>query len=238
VNSPQQIARIGGALYLVTFITSFPALFLKGPVLNDAEFILGSGGDTGILFAGFLEVILALACIGTAVVLFPIAQRQSEIAALGFVGSRILEAAVIMIGVTSLLAVVTLRQDLAGTAGTDAASLIAVGAALVAIHDWSFLLGPGVLPVVNALCLGYVMYRSKLVPRVIPLMGLIGAPLLAASTTATMFGIYDQVSLLAAIAVLPLAAWELSLGIWLVVKGFRPEALAQLDSVESRAMAA
>jgi hypothetical protein len=234
----QQVARIAGALYLVTFVTSIPALALKGPVLNDPNFILGSGGDSGVLWAGFLEVILALACIGTAVVLFPVVRGQSEAAALGFVSARVLEAAIIMIGVLSLLAVVTLRHDAASAAGTDAASLVTIGAALVAVHDWSFLLGPGLLPAVNALCLGYVMYRSGLVPRVIPVMGLIGAPLLAASATATLFGAYDQVSLLAGIAVLPIALWELSLGIWLVARGFHPQAVVRLRPVDRTEVAA
>jgi hypothetical protein len=224
----RKVALIAGTLYLVTFVTSIPALVLKGPVLNDPNFIIGSGSHTGVLWAGFLEVVLALACIGTAVVLFPVARRQSEVAALGFVSARVLEAAIIIVGVLSLLSVVSLRQDLAGAVGPDTPSLVAIGASLVTIHNWAFLLGPGLIPAVNALCLGYVMYRSGLVPRGIPLMGLIGAPLLMASATATLFGLYEQVSPLSAIAALPIALWELSLGIWLVVKGFRPQAIAQL----------
>ena len=116
----------------------------------------------------------------------------------------------------------TLRQDLAGAAGADAASMILTGNALVAVHDWTFLLGPGLMPAVNALLLGYLLYRSGLVPRIIPLMGLIGAPLLLASATATMFGAYEQVSAMSVIATLPIFFWELSLGVWLVVKGFKP----------------
>jgi hypothetical protein len=122
----------------------------------------------------------------------------------------------------SLLSVVTLRQDLAGAAGADAASLVTTGNALVAIHDWTFLLGPGVMPGVNALLLGYLMYRSGLVPRVIPLTGLVGAPLLLAAATATMFGINEQSSMWSGIATAPIFAWERSLGVYLVVKGFKP----------------
>lgn len=224
----RRLALIAGVLYLVTFVTSIPALLLKAPVLNDPDFVLGAGGHGGVLWAGFLEVLLALACIGTAVVLYPVARRQSETAALGFVGARVLEAAVILVGVFSLLAVVTLRQDLAGNAGADQGALLAAGAALVAVHDWTFLLGPGLIPAVNALCLGYVLYRSGLVPRIIPALGLIGAPMLALSVTATLFGAWDQVSVFSTIATLPIALWELSLGIWLVAKGFDPQALARL----------
>jgi hypothetical protein len=134
----------------------------------------------------------------------------------------VFEAGAILIGIVSLLSVVTLRQDLAGTGGADTASLLTTGSALVAIHDWAFLLGPGVLPGVNALLLGYLMYRSGLVPRFIPVMGLIGAPLILAAGTATLLGFTEQVSVWTGIATAPIFAWELSLGVWLVVKGFKP----------------
>ncbi len=237
MRSAQRTARIAGALYLVTFATSIPALLLKGPVLDDPHFILGSSSEHGVLWAGFLEVILAIACVGTAVVLYPIARRQSETAALGFLAARVLEAAIIVVGVISLLSIVTLRQQMAGVAEVDEAALVTLGAGLVAIHDWTFLLGPGLIPAVNALCLGYVMYRSRLIPQVIPLVGLIGAPLLAVSATATLFGLYDQVSPYAAIAALPIAFWELSLGIWLVTMGFRADALAKLVEADRHEMA-
>jgi hypothetical protein len=228
MSSARRLARIAGVLYLVTFVTSIPALLLKAPVLNHPDFVLGARGDRGVMWAGFLEVILALACIGTALALYPVARRQSEPAALGFVAARVLEAAVLVVGMISLLSVVTLRQDLAGATAADAVALVATGTALVAVHDWTFLLGPGLIPAVNALFLGWVLYQSALVPRIIPAMGLAGAPLLAASATATLFGGYHQVSVLSAIAALPIALWELSLGIWLVAKGFRPQALERL----------
>lgn len=222
MTSLRKTALIAGGLYLITFIASIPAVFLLAPVLDNPDYIVSSGSDTRVLWGGFLDLINALACIGTAVVLFPVVKRQNEAAALGFVTARMFEAAVIVIGVVSLLSVVTLRQNLAGAAGTDTASLVTVGTALVAIRDWTFLLGPSLIPGVNALLLGYLMYRSGLVPRVIPVLGLIGAPLLLASATATMFGVIDGVSAWSAIATVPIFLWELSLGVWLVVKGFKP----------------
>jgi hypothetical protein len=164
--------------------------------------------------------------------LFSVARRHNEAAALGFVASRVLEAAVIVVGVISLYSVVTLRQDLAGATGADEAALATAGRTLVVVHDWTFLFGPGLMAGVNALLLGSVLYRSGLVPRVIPLLGLIGAPLLLASSIATMFGLWDQVSAVALIATLPVAAWELSLGLWLVVKGFTPSRVAADASSE------
>lgn len=218
----RRTAFVAGALYLVTIATSIPALALYGPVLNHPGYVVGSGADSRILWGALLEVVMALAAIGTAVTLFPVLKRQHEAVALGFVTSRVVEAGIIILGVVSLLSVVTLRQDLAGTAGGDPSSAIVAGRSLVAIHDWTFLLGPGLMPAVNALCLGYLLYRSRLVPRAIPTLGLAGAPLLIASAVATFFGAYSQISPLSALAALPVGLWEASLGVWLVWKGFRP----------------
>jgi Domain of unknown function (DUF4386) len=216
MDTLRKTAFIAGALYLITFATSIPARLLYGPVRNDPNYILGPGADAQVLFAGFLDVVLALACIGTAVVLYPVVKRQNEGVALGFVGTRVLEAAIIVAGVVSLLSVVTLRQAGAGPDG------LVTGQALLAMYDWTFLFGPGFMAAVNALLLGSLMYRSGLVPRIIPLVGLIGAPLLLASDTAVMFGLWEQFSLPAGIATLPVALWEFSLGVYLVVKGFKP----------------
>jgi hypothetical protein len=217
MDSLRKTALIGGGLYLITFVSSIPAWFLLAPVLDNPDYILGSGSDTQVLLGCFLDLINAFACIGTAVALYPVVKRQNGSAALGFVTSRAMEAAIIVIGVVSLLTVVTLRQDLAGTAGADAASLVTTGQSLVATRDWTFLLGPDLMAGINALLLGTLMYRSRLVPRLIPLMGLIGGPLLIAASVAIFFG----ASSLLLIAAIPVALWEFSLGVYLVVKGFR-----------------
>lgn len=214
-------AAIAGALYLLTFATSIPALILKGPVIGDPAFVLGSDGRASVLWSGALELLLAVACVGTAVVLFSVVRRYGEAAALGFLSARVLEAAFIVIGVLCLFAVLSLRDV---RADVDPEALVAVAHGLVAVHDWTFLLGPGLIPAINALCLGTVLYRARLVPRTIPVLGLVGAPLLVASATATAAGAFDQVSVWAAIAALPIAAWELSLGLWLVGKGFDADA--------------
>ncbi len=216
-------ARLAGALYLLTFASSIPALPLLGPVLDDPAYVLGPGADGSVVAGALLDLVNALACIGTAVVLFGVVKRWGEHLALGFLASRVLEAAVIAVGVVSLLAVVTMRQ--AGPAtGTDGTALVAVAQGLVAVRDWTFLLGPGVLAGVNALLLAPLMLRSGLVPRAIPLAGLVGAPLLLASDVLTMVGLNEQLSVLSAVAVAPIFLWELSLGLWLLVRGFRPAA--------------
>jgi hypothetical protein len=222
----RRTAMIAGGLYLLTFASSIPArFFFLDPVLSDPGYIVGSGADTRVLVGGLLDMVNALACIATAVVLFRVVKRQSETLALGFVASRLLEAAIISIGVVSLFAVVTLRQDLAGTAGAEDASLVTVGTSLVAVYEWTFLFGPNFMAAVNALLLGTLMYRSRLVPRAIPLMGLIGAPLLLASVTGIVFGTHELDAGLHVLAAAPIAVWELSLGVYLVVRGFKPSPL-------------
>ena len=216
--TPDRKTALGaGVLYLLTFV-SIPTLALYAPV-HDPNYIVGPGPDTGVFFGGILEIIVALAGIGTAVALFPVVKRQNEGVALGFVGSRVLEAATIFAGVASLLSVVTLRQ--AG-AGADA---LVTDRALVAMYDRMFLIGQSFFPAVNAVLLGSLLYRSRLVPRVLPLLAFVGVPLLLGSDVAVLFGLIGRSSSPAALAALPIALWEFSLGVWLVVKGFSPSPL-------------
>jgi uncharacterized protein DUF4386 len=222
MDSNRRTALIVGWLFIVTFVTSIAAqLFLYTDVL-DAGFITGPGGDNRVFLGALLEMILIIANVGTAIALFSILRRQHEGLALGYVAARVVECVFIAIGLISLLAVVTLRQDLAGT-GADAGGLDAVGRALVAVHDWSFLFGPGfIVGVGNGLILGYLMYRSGLVPRPMAMLGLIGGPILCLAAVAVLFDVFEAGSAWQALATAPEFVWELSLGIYLVVKGFRP----------------
>ena len=231
MTSLRKIALVAGVFYLITFI-SIPTLALYGPVKDHRDWILSSGGHTGVLVGGVLEVIVALAGIGTAVTLYPVVKRQNEGLALGFVTSRVLEAGIIFTGVFSLLSLVTVQQNLDGAAGAQAASLVTTGASHVAVYDWTFLLGQSLMPAINALLLGTLMYRSRLVPRIIPVIGLIGAPLQLIAVFATLSGNIEHTSALAHLAALPVAAWELSLGLWLVVKGFSPCPITAAMDVE------
>ena len=172
--------------YLITFI-SIPTLALYGPVKNHRDWILSSGSHTGVLVDGFLEVIMALACIGTAVTLYPVLKRQNEGVALGFVAARVLEACLIFTGVIGLLSLVTLRQDLGGRR-RNAAALVTTAASHVAVYNCTILLSQTLMPGINALLLGSLLYRSRLVPRVSPVLGLIGGPLLIVAVFATLLG--------------------------------------------------
>jgi hypothetical protein len=226
--NPQTIGRVTGVLFLITYATSIPAVFLYGPLLDDPRYILGGGAaDNSVSLGALLELILIIANIGSAVVLWPVAKRVNEILALGFVTARVMESVFIAVGLLSLLSVVTLRQEAA--AGADGGSLVAVGQALVAIHGWTFLLGPGfVVGVGNGLILGYLMYRSGLLPRAMAILGLIGGPVLLARFVGILFGVFEPGSVLGSLMVAPEFLWELSLGIWLTVRGFNPSALASL----------
>jgi hypothetical protein len=216
-------ARIAGIFFVATFL-SIAALPLYDSVLNNHSFIVGAGGDTRVQLGAIAEIITAIAGIGTAVALYPILRRQSEGLALGYVTLRVVESALITVGIVSLLALVTLRQDLAGNA-TDRASLILNGRSLVAVHDATFLLGPAFCAAIgNGLMLGYMMFRSGLVPRRFAQFGMLAGSLALLTALLVLFGAYDQVSNTSGILTLPEAVWELSLGIYLIVKGFRPDA--------------
>jgi hypothetical protein len=217
-------ARIAGIFFVVTFI-SIAALPLYNSVLHHHGFIVGAGGDTRVQLGALAEIITAIAGIGTAVTLYPILRRQSEGLALGYVTLRVVESTIITVGIVSLLAVVALRKDLAG-GGTDHASLILNGRSLVALHDATFLLGPAFCAAIgNGLMLGYLMLRSGLVPRRFALFGMAAGSLALLTALLVLFGAYDQVSGRAAVLTFPEAAWELSLGIYLIAKGFRSDAI-------------
>jgi hypothetical protein len=225
MSSARKIALVAGLLMIITFITSIPAqLALYHPLLSDpAKYMHGVGADPAVSLGALLEVILVIANVGTAVVLYPIVKRQNEIAALAFITERVLESVAIMIGFLSLLAAVTLRQGGAGAGGANTAALITTGKSLVAIHDWTFLLGPGLLDGLGTgLLLGYLMYTSGLMPRGLALLGIIGGPLLTASGIVVLFGGLDAGSAGQFIATIPEILWELSVGIYLTFKGFKP----------------
>jgi hypothetical protein len=218
----RKVALAGGVLYLITFAASLPQLkTFKHLIDNPAGFISTPGSNAAVLWGSLLDVITALAGIGTAIVLYPVTRRISRTAGIGFVASRIVEATMIFVGVLGVLSVVTLKAHYAGATGGQADSLRVTGEALVAIRQWTFLLGPGLIAGINALFLGYVMYRGKLVPRIIPTIGLIGAPIIIMSAISTMFGGWAQTSAVAFVCGLLDVIWELSLGIYLTFKGFK-----------------
>ena len=221
MSPSRQTALIAGIWFALTFVFSIPALLLYDPVLNNTNYILSAGHDTRIEFGAFLEVLLALSGIATAVVFYPVLRRQNRAVALGYIGSRTIESAMILVGVIAVLSVVTLRKDVGGAGATDPATLEIAGRTLVAVKDWTFLFGPAFCSGVgNGVLLGYLMYKSRLLPRRLALFGLIGGPISAAGATAVLFGAWDQTDAIQFILTLGEIIWEAGLSIWLIVKGF------------------
>jgi hypothetical protein len=213
----RKTALVAGVLYLLTFAGSILAALLLDPVFTNPNYIVRAGADMPLRFAAVFELVNALTCIGTAVALFSVVKRQHEGLALGFVTTRMFEAAVLAVGIVSLLSIVTLRQ--AAVASGDTASFVPVGQALVAVRDWSVAIGPGMASL-NALMFGTLLYRSRLVPRAIPALGLVGAPLFISFVIGTMLGITGPGTVWQGIAVAPFFIWELVVGLWMTFKGF------------------
>ena len=218
----RKISLTAGLLYLLTFV-SIPTLALYGPV-KSAHFITGSGSDTGAIVSAILEVIVALAGIATAVVLFPLLKKQNESMALGLVASRVLEASSIFVGTVFIMAIVTLHQTNAGS------SALTISHTLSILHDRMFLQSQSFLPAINDLLLGILLYKSRLVPRGLSMIGIFGAFTLLAGYLVVMFNGAPQHGAVAGLAGVLVALFEFSLGVWLVVKGFNPKAVAVLES--------
>ncbi|MFI8339314.1 DUF4386 domain-containing protein [Streptomyces sp. NPDC085639] len=220
MSSTRRTAVVAGVLFLVTEVAAIAGLALYRPVLHDAAYVVGPGADTRVFLGALCEFVLALAVTGTGAVLYPVLRRRNEGAAVGYVCGRLLEAAVILVGIIGVLSVVTLRRQAEGAAGgADGPSLITAGRALVAVHDWTFLFGPNFVLGANTLVLATLMYTARLVPRPLAVLGLVGGAMICASATAVLFGVYEQVSVAGSLAALPVFAWEVTLAVRLLRKG-------------------
>ena len=228
MSSMRKTALVAGILYLITFI-SVATLTLYSPVLNDPAYILSSGSDAALRWGALIEVIVALAGIGAAITLYPVVRRQNEAVALGFVTTRVIEGAMLLTGVVSLLSLASLHQ-VGAAAGGDSTALLTSGASFVGTYNAAFLIGGTLMPAMNALLLGYLMYRSSLVPRLIPAIGLVGGVLMTSSVIGQILGINEKISVWSLIALLPIFLWELSLGLYMAIKGFRNDAPLMVEA--------
>lgn len=226
MTSFRKTALVGGILYLVTFVGSIPAAILVGPALEPG-YVTGTGADQQVTLGLVLELVNVFGCIGCAVALFSVIRREHEGLAVGYLATRTFEAVTITVGVLSLLALLTLRQQ--GAASGDAASLVPVSSALVAVRQWAMTIGPN-MAAFNALMLGTALYRARLVPRAIPALGIIGAPILITYVAGTILGLTGPGTIFQGIAVMPFFIWELVLGLWLTFKGFNEHSRLGLAS--------
>jgi hypothetical protein len=229
MTSFRKTALVGGILYLVTFIGSIASAMLVGPALNDPAYVLGAGVDQQIGLAAIGELVNVFALIGCGIAFFSVIRKVHEGLAIGYLATRLFEGAIITVSVISLLSIVTIRQQVA--AGADGAGLAPVAAALVAIRNWAIVIGSNMAPF-NALMLGTALYRARLVPRAIPALGLVGAPILITFVMGMMLGVAQVGTPFHVVAVLPFFIWELVLGLWLTFKGFNessPIAVAERE---------
>ncbi|MBA3290644.1 MAG: DUF4386 domain-containing protein [Actinobacteria bacterium] len=228
----QKTARMFGWLFIATFITGIAAkvLFVNGlgGTFSELRFIPGAVSENIVYLGAILEFGVIVTNIATAVVLYPIVKRLSERVALGYVTARIMESAFILVGLMSIISMVSVSNALAGATGAEATALAVQGDSLAATYDWAFLFGPGlVVGFGNGLMLGYLMYRSGLVPRRMAMLGLIGGPMLIASFVLILFGVYENGSGPAFLMALPEIVWEASLGIYAAWKGFKPSPITR-----------
>jgi hypothetical protein len=217
MDPTRKTAILVGALFLTTEVGAIVGRLLYSPVLNTPDFVLGTGTVTPVLIGVLFEVVLITAVVGTGVAAYPVLRRHSEGLALAYVAARIVEAAIIAVGTLSLLTVLMLRQQ--PSEGNDAA-METVASALLALQDGTLLFGPGFALGVGSILLAALMYTSRLVPRPLAILGLVGGVAITASTVAVIFGLYGQFSSVGLLAALPVFAWELALALWLIIKGF------------------
>lgn len=230
INIYRGHAIIIGILFLVTDITAIVGLLLYQPLLSNPQFITSAGvNPTSILIGTFLEIILAASAAGTAVVLYPILKKQNQSLALGYVVFRAIESIIILVGVMCILAVLTLRMEFLAVGG-DAVIYQTVGKALVFLQKWTFIFGPNIILPINATILGYILFKSKLVPRVISSLYLFDGPILFIASMLILFGSYPQTSTFAIIIAMPLLAFEVAFSLYLIIKGFNRSALETLEN--------
>ncbi|MDQ0874516.1 hypothetical protein QFZ77_003175 [Paenibacillus sp. V4I3] len=236
MNTNKKSALIVGILFILAAVTAIIGLILYDPILNGPDYLMeGSKHANQVILGALMELMLVVSAVGTATTMFPILRKYNETIALWHLCFRFLEAIIITIGIISVLSLLTLSREFAAAAAPDTASFQASGILLKAVHDWTFLLGPLFMLGINTMLYSYIFYKSKLVPRFIPILGMTGATLVFICALLVMFGVIQQVSFWGAILALPVAANEMTLAVWLIVKGFNLSALSSESAKTDRA---
>jgi hypothetical protein len=231
MKSNKKAAKIVGVLFILAAVSAVAGVILYNPILNGSDYLMnGSKHANQIILGALMELILVVSAIGTATTMFPILRRYNETIALWHVSFRFLEAIVITVGVISVLSLLTLSREFVAAGVPDIASFQTSGTVLKAIHEWTFMLGPNFMLGINTMMYSYIFYKTKLVPRFIPILGMTGAALVFVCALLVMFGVIEQVSVWGGVLALPVAANEMILAVWLIVKGFNSSALAALFS--------
>ncbi|AFC30357.1 hypothetical protein PM3016_3528 [Paenibacillus mucilaginosus 3016] len=226
MNSNEKAAKMAGVLFILAAVSAVAGLLLYDPILNSTDpLIQGPAHSNQVILGAVMELILVGSAVGTSITMFPYLRRYNETLALGHVLFRFLEAVVITVGIISVLALLTLGREYAAAAAPDPASFYASAASLKAVHDWTFLLGPNFMLGINTMLYSYIFYKSRLVPRFIPILGMTGSVLVFLCALLVMFGVFSQLSVWGALLALPVAANEMILAVWLIRKGFNLSAV-------------
>ncbi|GLV59155.1 hypothetical protein KDH_59830 [Dictyobacter sp. S3.2.2.5] len=225
-HTSRRTAAIVGILFIVAAVTVVLGLILYNPILGGPEYLLkGAANKNQVILGAIMELLLVCSAIGTAVGLFPYLRKYNESIALGYLCFRFLEAVLITIGIIAVLSLLTLSQEFATAATPNVSAYQVSGSLLIAVHDWTFKLGPDFMLGINTALYSSLLYKSRLVPRFIAIMGLTGATLVFLAALLEIFGIVLQTSLWGAMLAVPVALYEMTLAVWLIVKGFNPSAV-------------
>lgn len=230
MNSNKKSARVVGVFFILAAVSAIVGLLLYDPILNNPDYLTtGAEHSNQVLLGVVMELILVISAIGTAVTMFPYLKRYNETIALWHVSFRFFEAVIIAIGIISVLSLLTLSQEFIAAASPNSESFHASGTVLKAIHDWTFLLGPNFMLGINTVMYSYIFYKSKLVPRFIPIIGMTGAVLVFSCSILVMFDVIEQVSVWGGILALPVALNEMTLAVWLIIKGFNDTSINDMQ---------
>ncbi len=221
MDSYRKTSIIVGVLFITATVTSILGGSLISSVIDSPDdFLNVSSNENQIIIGCLLVLVDALAVIFIAILVFPILKKYNEGLALGYIGLRIFEGVVFIIGVISILAILTLSQEyVAGT--LEAPYSQGLVALLLGVYDWSWLVGPLIFFALSTLPFYYLLYQSKLIPQWLSGWGLIGGILVTLFGLLAMFG-FDTTSTISMFLFLPIAVQEMALAVWLIVKGFNP----------------
>ncbi|MDQ1002622.1 hypothetical protein QFZ28_003022 [Neobacillus niacini] len=235
MNSNRKAAKIVGVLFILAAVTAVIGLNLYDPILNGPNYLIkGSEHSNQVILGAVMELILVVSAIGTATTMFPLLRQYNETIALWHVCFRFLEAIIITVGVISVLSLLTLSQEFVAAGAPDSSSFHSSGIILKAIHDWTFMLGPLFMLGINTVMYSYIFYKTKLVPRFISILGMTGATCVFICSLFVMFGVFPQISFWGAVLAVPVAANEMILAVWLLVKGFNENAITTLTAKSKR----
>jgi hypothetical protein len=231
----KKAAKIVGVLFILAAVTAVIGLNLYDPILNGPDYLItGSEHANQVILGALMELILVVSAVGTATTMFPLLRQYNESIALWHVCFRFLEAVIITVGVISVLSLLTLSREFVAAGAPNPSSFHSSGIILKAIHDWTFMLGPLFMLGINTLMYSYIFYKTKLVPRFISILGMTGATCVFICSLFVMFGVFPQISFWGAILAVPVAANEMILAVWLLVKGFNENAITTLTAKSKR----